>query len=250
VATIKYCIFGLIESFFAKISDILSDYLIQSRNMMKEEDQLENESESFDKEIKHEKDSKKGLSESAMPLKVSDDSNSTEILVFTTHHNVYKVQKAGLFDKFQALEKIKFEEGEKAIYLTGDKGYSGFLIVAFENGKIGKITMSSYRTDYQRKKLINAFNNESKLLFIERFTEDIDLVTISNIKKVVLFNTVQINAVESRGTKGVQVMKEKSGSIMTRVKRASQAKLIDPEYYRKSDTLNVVGYYLKPGDEF
>jgi hypothetical protein len=26
-------------------------------------------------------------------------------------------------------------------------------------------------------------------------------------------------------------------------------KLIEPEYYRKSETLNVVGYYLKPGDE-
>ena len=109
--------------------------------------------------------------------------------------------------------------------------------------------MTSYKTEYQRKKLRNAFNNESKLIFIERIDNDIDLVTISNIRKVILFNTSLINPVESRSTKGVQVMKQKDFSSMAKVKRAEQAKLIDPEYYRKSEGLNVVGFYLKKGDE-
>lgn len=64
-----------------------------------------------------------------------------------------------------------------------------------------------------------------------------------------MFNTSQINPVGSRNTKGVQVMKQKDGSLMIKVKRAEQAKLNDPEYYRKSECLNVVGYYLKQGDE-
>ncbi len=183
------------------------------------------------------------------PVKISDDSNSDEILVFTTHHNVYKVRKKELRDKFQALQKIEFEPQEKPVYLTGEKHYKGFLIVAFENGKIGKISMDSYQTDYNRKKLKNAFNNESRLIFIEMTEHDIDLVTVSNIKKVVLFNTSYINAVGSRTTKGVQVMKQKDGSSMVRVKRVEHTKLTDPEYYRKSEALNVVGYYLKQGDE-
>jgi DNA gyrase/topoisomerase IV subunit A len=200
-------------------------------------------------EIRHEKEHKNSQPHYALPLKVSDDSNSNEILVFTSHSNVYKVQKKEISDKFLALQKIEFEEGERAIYLTGDKNYSGYLIVAFENGKVGKISMSSYRTEFQRKKLKNAYNSQSELIFIERFTEDTDLVTLSDIRKVVVFNTAQINSVESRTTMGVQVMKQKSGSIMVKVKRVNQAKLVDPEYYRKSDSLNVVGYYLKPGDE-
>lgn len=183
------------------------------------------------------------------PIKVSDDSNSNEILVFTTNNNVYKVQKKEIGDRFQALQKIEFEPGEKPIYLTGEKHYKGFLIIAFENGKIGKIAMNSYQTDYNRKKLKNAFNSESKLIFIELIDHDIDLVTLSNIKKVVLFNTAHINAVESRTTKGVQVMKQKDGSSMVKVKRAEHTKLVEPEYYRKSESLNVVGYYLKTGDE-
>jgi DNA gyrase/topoisomerase IV subunit A len=188
------------------------------------------------------------LSES-QSIKISDDSNSNEILVFTSLCNVYKVQKKEVIDKLYALQKIEFEAGEKPIYLTGEKRYKGFLIVAFENGKIGKISMDSYQTEYARKKLKNAFNSESKLIFIELIENDIDLVTVSSIKKIVLFNTSQINPVGSRSTKGVQVMKSKDGSSMIRVKRLENTKLTEPEYYRKSETLNVVGYYIKPGDE-
>lgn len=186
----------------------------------------------------------------AIPLKVSDDSNSEEILIFTTHCNVYKVQKSEVKDKFQALSKLELEEGETPIYLTGDRNYTGFLIVAFSNGRIGKISMSSYRTDYRRKKLKNAFYQGSGLIFIERFGTDVDLVTMSDIKKVVLFNTSLINTVDSRTTMGVQVMKEKNGSSMVKVRKAAQVSFADPEYYRKTEGLNVVGYYLKQGDEF
>ena len=182
-------------------------------------------------------------------IKVSDDSNSNEILIFTSLCNVYKVQKKEIIEKFQALQKIDLEPGEKPVYLTGEKKYKGFLIVAFENGKIGKISMDSFQTEYARKKLKNAFNGESRLIFIELIEHDIDLVTMSSIKKIVLFNTSQINPVGSRTTKGVQVMKPKDGSSMIRVKRLEHTRLTEPEYYRKSETLNAVGYYLKQGDE-
>jgi DNA gyrase subunit A len=182
-------------------------------------------------------------------IKIGDDSNSSEILVFTTLCNVYKVQKKELTDKVQALHKIDTEPGERPVYLTGDKRYKGFLIVAFENGKIGKISMESYKTEYTRKKLRSAFNGESRLVFIELIERDIDLVAMSSIKKVILFNTSLINAVESRTTKGVQVMKPKDGSVVIRVTRSENTKLADPEYYRRSDSLNAIGFYLKPGDE-
>ena len=106
-------------------------------------------------EIQNESNSKNDVPSLSKPIKVSDDSDSNEILVFTSHHNVYKVQKKEISDKFQALQKIEFEPGEKPIYLTGEKHYKGFLIVAFENGKIAKISMISYQTEYNRKKLKN-----------------------------------------------------------------------------------------------
>lgn len=172
-----------------------------------------------------------------------------EILVFTSMHNVYKVQNIGLNNQAQVISEIEFEPNEKPIYFTGTKNYSGYLIVAFQNGKTRKITMTGFQTEHNRKKLKNAFNDESKLIFIEHLENDIDLVALSNINKVVLFNTSKINPVESRTTKGVQVMKQKYNSIMTKVKKLNQVKLQDPEYYRKDESLNVVGYYLKQDDE-
>ena len=213
------------------------------------EEPLNNDTEDDDEKIQPEHDSSHPGHSPSTPIKVSDDSNSNEILVFTSYHNVYKVQKKEIGDKFQALQKIDFEPGEKPIYLTGEKHYKGFLIVAFENGKIGKISMNSFQTDYNRKKLKNAYNSESRLIFIELIDHDIDLITVSSIKKVVLFNTVHINPVESRTTKGVQVMKPKDGSSMIKVKRLEHTRLTEPEYYRKSESLNAVGYYLKQGDE-
>ena len=72
-----------------------------------------------------------------------------------------------------------------------------------------------------------------------------DLFAVSNINKVVLFNTSKINPVESRTTKGVQVLKQKENSIMIKVKKLNRVKLQNPEYYRKEESLNVVGNYLK-----
>jgi len=172
-----------------------------------------------------------------------------EILVFSSQYNVYKVANRGLTSQSQVLSQIQIEEGERPIYFTGTKNYSGYLIVAFQNGKAGKISMTSFQTEHNRKKLKNAFNEESKLIFIEHIDADIDLVALSSINKVVLFNTSKINPVESRTTKGVQVMKQKDNSFMTKVKKLTQVRLQDPEYYRKDDSLNVVGYYLKQGDE-
>jgi hypothetical protein len=44
-------------------------------------------------------------------IKLGDDSNSGEVLVFTSLFNVYKVQKKELTEKTQALQKIDFEQG-------------------------------------------------------------------------------------------------------------------------------------------
>jgi very-short-patch-repair endonuclease/DNA polymerase III delta prime subunit len=171
------------------------------------------------------------------------------ILVFTSNQNVYKVTNHHFNNLSQVIPDIEFEGTEKPIYITSTNNYSGFLIVGFQNGKVGKIALTSYKTEHNRKKLKNAYNNESKLIYIEHIESEIDLVALSSINKVVLFNTKMINPVDSRTTKGVQVLKQKAGSFMLKMKDLNQTKLQDPDYYRKDEMLNVVGYYLKTGDE-
>ncbi|HTB33123.1 MAG TPA: topoisomerase IV, partial [Bacteroidia bacterium] len=119
----------------------------------------------------------------------------SEVLVFTTFYNVYKIQNNAFTSSGQLLSQVLFEPGEKPIYMTGTSTYSGYLIAAFENGKVAKINFDSYETETKRKKLNSTYNNESKLVFIEHIIDDIDLVALSSIDKVVLFNTSQINSV-------------------------------------------------------
>ena len=167
--------------------------------------------------------------------------------------NVYKIQNREFTKKTQVKNKIEFEPGEKIVCFTGTNNYLGYLLVAFENGKAGKISFSSYQTEQNRKKLKNAFSGESKLIIIEHIENDIDLIAVSNVvvsnkNKIILFNTELIHPVDSRTSRGVQVMKLKDGSVMTTVKKLEEVKLLDPEYYRRT-RISAVGNYLKEGDE-
>ncbi|MCF2446215.1 AAA domain-containing protein [Dyadobacter sp. CY345] len=182
-------------------------------------------------------------------VKSADDVfNCPELLVFSSHQNVYKFHNQGYKDQTQLFEQIDFGQGEVPIYVTGTHDYSGFLLVAFENGKSAKIAFDGYKTEQNRKRLRNAYNAESNLIFIEHIEEDIDLVAVSSIKKLMLFNTAKINPVDSKVSKGVQVMISKDRSTMVGVKKLDEVQLQDAEYYRKNGLLSAVGFFLKPGD--
>jgi len=78
-----------------------------------------------DEEFLHDNEKRIAAPGNSMPIKISDDSDSNEILVFTSFNNVYKVPKKEIRDIHHSLEKIDFEKGEKAIYVTGEKSYLG-----------------------------------------------------------------------------------------------------------------------------
>ena len=88
----------------------------------------------------------------------------SEFLAFTSMQQVYKIKSN---NKANAKAKLELEDGEKLSHLIKIANYSDHLLVAFENGKVGKIRLSCYQTELNRKKLKNAFNRESKLIFVE-----------------------------------------------------------------------------------
>jgi very-short-patch-repair endonuclease len=180
-------------------------------------------------------------------LNIKNNLPISEFLAFTSMQQVYKIKSN---NKANAKAKLELEDDEKLSHLIKIANYSDHLLVAFENGKVGKIRLSCYQTEQNRKKLKNAFNRESKLIFVEVLEKEknIDLVVVSNKNKVIVFNTDKISSVSFKTTQGIQVMHLKDGSLMTKVKRLDGVKLNDPEYYRTKG-LNVVGNYLRSGDE-
>ncbi|MFQ5750864.1 MAG: hypothetical protein ACE5HI_02610, partial [bacterium] len=217
--------------------------------------------------LKERQDNKKPKSSSEEKTKIkdedlnSDDSNhvhddsehngktdTSEILIFTNKFNVYKIKDNGFDGKQHILDSINLENNERSIYITRTEDFSGYMLFGFENGKVAKIFMDSYNTETQRKRLKNAFSKESKLVFIDYVKDDVELVAISSINKVIVFDTAQINPKGSKTSQGNQVMKAKNNSLMRKIKKANQVNFKNIEYYKKN--IPATGNYLLAGDKF
>jgi len=170
-----------------------------------------------------------------------------EFLVFTNNFNVYKLKDTG-FTKPQALEQVKtkFDGGEKKVFTILVKEFSGFLIIAFENGKLTKVNVSEYHIEQNRKKLTNAYNSLSKLISIEYFKSETDLVAISSMGKIVVFNTGTLPS-QGKNAQGVKAIKLNNSSRLERVRKLTTVSFADPEYYR-CGSRGTVGNNLLRGD--
>lgn len=180
--------------------------------------------------------------------------NKAELLLFSNKQVVYKIRIYEIEDcKASSLGEyltnlLGLEDGEEIIHLIATDDYKGYIIFAYENGKVAKIDLNSYATKTNRKKLANAYNDKSKLIYMQHVMEDEELVAFSSLKKVLIFDTSNINPKSTRDSQGVQVLKEKKGSVMTGIKRLPDVVFKDLDYYRTKN-IPAVGCYLKDEDK-
>jgi DNA gyrase subunit A len=128
--------------------------------------------------------------------------------------------------------------------------YKGFMMFAFNNGKIAKISMEVYATKLNRRKLINAYSDKAALVYAAYIPEDADFLAMRNADKALLFNTGLINPVTTKNSIGVQVFSLKKNCSLSRVMTLEQAsaKFSDPEYYRV-DSIPSAGHFLSVKDK-
>jgi DNA gyrase/topoisomerase IV subunit A len=182
---------------------------------------------------------------------VYETTNDSDILVYTNKQNVYKLQTHELEDHKAStlgeyLPTLLGLRDENILFVTVTKDYSGFLLIAFENGKLAKIDLKSYETKQNRKVLKNAYSPESKPVYFNCMHEDVELAMISNIDKVAIFNTRLVNVKSSKTTQGVQLMKTKKDSLVNLVSTLDNCSFADLDYYRLNGS--GVGKYIKKED--
>lgn len=181
-------------------------------------------------------------------------SNVSTLLIFTDEKNCYKLllddletstpSTLGTF--LPTLLKLK-DENIVSVQLA-DKEYSGFLINVYENNMLAKIPVESFKTKNKQSKLKNALSDANlvRQIFI---TEDIDLICVSSIDKVLLTNTSQFPSKSSKASVGQALMKEKDDSIIKDIFILDEIeldKIDDIEYYRGKR--GSVGNFLKKTD--
>ncbi|MCL2349968.1 MAG: DNA topoisomerase (ATP-hydrolyzing) subunit A [Defluviitaleaceae bacterium] len=145
--------------------------------------------------------------------------NTDDILFFSNKHNVFKIKAHELDDnRPSALGSylnniLACDDDEKIVFLAATTDYSGHLLFAFENGKIALVTMSSYATQTNRKKLVNAISDKSPLIYAEHVLEhkdyEIALVDSKKRPRTFIFNTELLPTYSAKNSGGVQVVKGK-----------------------------------------
>jgi DNA gyrase subunit A len=179
--------------------------------------------------------------------------NKADLLLFSNKHTVYKLKIYDINDhKASSLGEylnnlLQLEADEKIIYLVATDDYQGYLLFAFDNGKIAKVDLAGYATKTNRRKLTNAYSDLAPLVFMKFIESDLELVAFSSINKVLIFHTNTINPKTTRDTQGVQVLASKKGSRMVAVKELSEVQFTDLEYYRTKN-IPAIGCYIKDED--
>lgn len=198
--------------------------------------------------------SEQKLKEDDIIIQEIETHNKADLLLFSNKCTVYKLKiyeiadgKASILGEYLT-NLLELEPDEKIIYMVATDDYSGNMLFSYENGKVAKIEMSSYETKTNRRKLANAYSDVSKLISVMFLDTDMELVAFSSIDKVLVFDTANINSKTTRSSQGVQVLKGKKGSTMTRVKKLEESGLNNLDYYRTKN-IPAVGYFLRPEDE-
>ncbi|NLY73147.1 MAG: topoisomerase IV [Tissierellia bacterium] len=148
-----------------------------------------------------------------------------EILAFTNKADVYKVyleeieeSKAGDLGIYVP-GLLELEKGEEVIFVSFEEKFEGYMLFAFENGKVAKIDMSSYETKTKRKKLVGGYSNADKLVAIYRLRQDKDILLyryMNQKENILLINTSLIAPKVTRTSQGSQVLKlGKHGKLTT-----------------------------------
>ena len=169
---------------------------------------------------------------------IIEASNASELLFFSNKCQVYK-SKAGEFSDGKASvmgeyipSKLEFDEAEHAIYMVETTDYSGYMVFAFDNGRVAKVPLSSYQTKTNRKKLIKAYSEKFQIHTILYIKEDTELLFKSTNGRMLIVNTAQIAAKTTKDNGGISVMTQKKGQRMLEVIPYTKGDLESEHRYR------------------
>ena len=138
--------------------------------------------------------------------------------------------------------------GEQVLFMAVTSDYSGFLLFAFENGKVAKVDMKSYETKTNRKKLTAAFYSKSPAVGMLHFAEDSDFILESKGGRYLAVNSANIALKSKRDTQGVQVYLSKRDKLVKKMMTVADSGLENLKPYY-SDKIPSSGRALKDDDK-
>jgi DNA gyrase subunit A len=185
-----------------------------------------------------------------------ETTNKTDVLLFSSKQNVYKVKaydlpetKASNMGEYLN-NLVDMDNDEYIVYMAATLDYSGYMLFAFENGKVAKVELSAYATKVNRKKLINAYSDKSPLIGAMFIQDDSDIVLVRDADKALLFNTSLIGVKATKNTVGVQVFAlKKKNSKLTRMLAAADFISDEAEKRYRTAQIPSSGHFISDADK-
>ena len=185
-------------------------------------------------------------------LQTVETTTGTHLLFFTNRGQVYK-SRAAEFDDTKASvlgdylpTKLGMDPGELPVYMAVTMDYRGYMLFAFENGKMAKVELSSYATKTNRKKLLGAYSVKSPLIYIEAIPEDIELLCATTASRMLIVNTAMVAPKATRDTQGIQALTMKSTARLLWVQPYQEGQVENPHRLR-TKALPAAGALVKTG---
>ncbi|MDR0530740.1 MAG: topoisomerase IV [Oscillospiraceae bacterium] len=167
-----------------------------------------------------------------------ETTNAADLLFFSDKCQVYKTSAAEFEDTKASVlgdyipAKLGMEDGESAVYMAVTSDYAGWMLFAFENGKVAKVELSAYATKTNRRKLIKAYSDKAPLAAALQLEQEGDCLMEATSGRVLLFHTGAIAPKTTKDTQGVAVMTLRRGSTVKRLQLFSEGQLKTPARYR------------------
>ncbi len=142
--------------------------------------------------------------------------NRSELLIFTDRQQVYKCRASDFEDTKASVlgvylpTKLGMDEGENVLEMIDPGDYSGQLLLFFENGKCARVTLESYATKTNRKRLTGAYSDKSPLRTVMLLKDECEVACFTTEGRALVFNTALIQPKTSRSTQGVGIMNIKA----------------------------------------
>lgn len=177
-----------------------------------------------------------------------------ELLFFTNKCQVYKAKVADFQDTKASLlgdyipAKLDMEEDEYPLSMVVTKDYKGILLFVFENGRIAKVSLKSYETKTNRKKLVGAFSDKYQLFSIISLEEDKEILLTSTNGRMLLVHTGALATKTTKSSGGVAVMTQKRGQHVYSAEVYEEGKLLKPNRYRTKN-LPAAGSFISPSEQ-
>ena len=167
-----------------------------------------------------------------------ESANHHELLIFTDRQQVYRLRlsdveptKASVLGSFLPT-LLNMDDGESVLDMVDPGDYRGALVLAFANGKLAHIPLESYQTKGNRKKLLNAYSDKSRLVGLVHLTEEKDLFLLTNDGRGLVVNSSLVALKTTRNTQGVSVLSLRGRKELAEILTAEDAHLSDPSRYR------------------